>query len=161
MDEGKLVPDELLIPMVSAYLARPEVAAKGWLLDGFPRTSAQAQALVEVTGLPDVFLLLEVDEKELTDRVTGRRIDSETGTIYHIRTKPPPPDVPASRLIQRSDDTEEKLKSRLKEFHENISQVIGTYESVKAEIDVNHSPDEAWLSVRQAIYTSVKKRVFP
>ena len=81
-----------------------------WLLDGYPRSKDQADALEEADIRPEVFLLLEVPEEMLVERVVGRRLDPETGKIYHLKYAPPESDEIAARLIQRSDDTEEKVK---------------------------------------------------
>ncbi len=129
-DAGKLVPDELVNRMVEDRLAQPD-CKPGFLLDGFPRTVAQAQALDSM--LPAIghklqhVLLLEVADEVLVERITGRRSDPETGRVYHIKFDPPPPEV-AGRLIQRSDDTEAVLRQRLEEYHAKTAPLIPYYE---------------------------------
>jgi adenylate kinase len=104
---------------------------QGFLLDGYPRTVAQAEALdkmLEGMGRKlNHVLLLEVADDILVERITGRRSDPETGRVYHIKFDPPPDDV-APRLIQRSDDTEEVLRQRLGEYHEKTAPLIPYYE---------------------------------
>jgi len=129
-DAGKLVPDELVNRMVDDRLGQDDCKT-GFLLDGFPRTVAQAEALDVMLdkagrGL-DYVLLLEVDDSVLVQRITGRRSDPETGRVYHISFDPPPPDV-ADRLIQRSDDTEEVLQKRLDEYHSKTAPLVPYYE---------------------------------
>ncbi|MCC6748027.1 MAG: adenylate kinase [Deltaproteobacteria bacterium] len=129
-DLGQLVPDELVIEMVRERLAEPDCAA-GFLLDGFPRTVEQAKALDALLAergkrLAHV-LLLEVPDAVLVERVTGRRSDPDTGRVYHLRFDPPPPEV-AARLIQRDDDTEVVLTSRLREYHEKTAPLVPYYE---------------------------------
>ncbi|KAH0658911.1 hypothetical protein KY285_027458 [Solanum tuberosum] len=106
MDKGQLVPNEIVVTMVKERLMRPDSQEKGWLLDGYPRSSSQAVALKEFQ--PDLFILLEVPEEILVERVVGRRLDPVTGRIYHLKYSPPETDEIAARLTQRFDDTEEK-----------------------------------------------------
>jgi adenylate kinase len=114
MSKGALVPDHVVIGMVKAKLSEPEVKAKGWLLDGFPRTAAQAKAMSELGITADVFLQLEVPDSVLVERICLRRTDPVTGQIYHLKFNPPPAEV-VSRLQHRSDDNENSLKERLKQ----------------------------------------------
>ena len=120
MDAGGLVPDELIIAIVIARLRAPDCAERGWLLDGFPRTRAQADAL-EAAGMEcDVFVQLDVDPALLVERVTGRRSDPMTGKIYHLKYSPPPDDPELlARLVHRTDDTEEKVSDfyLLRHYH--------------------------------------------
>ncbi len=129
-DAGKLVPDELVNRMVEERLKEDDCKG-GFLLDGFPRTVAQAEALdtmLENMGRKmEHVLLLEVDDSVLVERITGRRSDPETGRVYHVKFDPPPADI-ADRLIQRSDDTEEVLTQRLDEYHEKTAPLIPYYE---------------------------------
>ncbi len=108
MDRGDLVPNEVVVDMVKNRLAQPDVEQHGWLLDGYPRSLEQAEAIEAVGIRPDVFLLVDVPDELLVERVVGRRSDPETGEIYHLTFKPPPPEI-VERLTQRSDDTEEKV----------------------------------------------------
>lgn len=129
-DAGKLVPDELVNRLVDERLKRPD-CERGFLLDGFPRTVAQADALDEMLrtserGLDHV-LLLEVDDSVLLERITGRRSDPQTGAVYHISFDPPPAEV-APRLIQREDDTEEVFGLRLREYRDKTAPLIPYYE---------------------------------
>jgi adenylate kinase len=129
-DAGKLVPDDLVNRMVDDRLKQDD-CKQGFLLDGYPRTVAQAEALdkmLEGMGRKlNHVLLLEVADDILVERITGRRSDPETGRVYHIKFDPPPDDV-APRLIQRSDDTEEVLRQRLGEYHEKTAPLIPYYE---------------------------------
>lgn len=84
MDAGKLVPDEVMIGMVKKRLAEKDCQEKGWLLDGFPRTGAQAKALTEAGIVPDKVILLEVPDEVLIERVVGRRTDPQTGKVRRI-----------------------------------------------------------------------------
>lgn len=111
MDRGDLVPNEVVVDMVKNRLAQSDVAQHGWLLDGYPRSLEQAEAIEAVGIRPDIFLLIDVPDELLVDRVVGRRLDPETGEIYHLQFKPPPADI-VDRLTQRSDDTEDKVLSK-------------------------------------------------
>lgn len=106
MDKGQLVPNEIVVTMVKERLMCPDSQEKGWLLDGYPRSLSQAVALKEFQ--PNLFILLEVPEEILVERVVGRRLDPVTGRIYHLKYSPPETDEIAARLTQRFDDTEEK-----------------------------------------------------
>ncbi|KAL4171893.1 hypothetical protein KRP22_007069 [Phytophthora ramorum] len=93
MDGGQLVPDELIVGVVLERLEQPDCKARGWLLDGFPRTEAQAHALLEARIIPDCVLALDVPDDEVVKRIAGRRLDPETGKTYHVDFNPPPPEV--------------------------------------------------------------------
>jgi len=130
MEAGGLVPDDVICSIVLDRLKEQDCTEKGWLLDGFPRTQTQALALEDAGFVANCMLLLDVNDEILTDRVLGRRTDSETGEIYHMTTNPPPNEEIAARLVARSDDTEEIVKVRLENYHENIGNVIGVYEGI-------------------------------
>jgi len=153
MESGALVPDELICNVVCERLQQEDCIRCGWLLDGFPRTRAQADALSAAVGEPDLFLLLDVPEEILVERVTGRRTDPVTGLIYHLRFNPPPPDVDPARLVQRSDDTAETIVKRYREFAQHVDSVQSAYSSEKV-IRVDGSlPQDA---VTRVLVTSVR-----
>jgi len=133
MDAGALVPNEVVVDMVKNRLAEQDVVERGWLLDGYPRSGEQAEAIEEAGIRPDCFLLINVPDEVLVERVTGRRSDPETGAIYHLKFKPPPAEV-VDRLVQRSDDTEEMVVPRLKTYHDNVNAVVGYYKDVIVEV---------------------------
>ncbi|KAK8677470.1 hypothetical protein V6N13_143005 [Hibiscus sabdariffa] len=108
MEKGQLVPNEIVVMMVKERLLQLDSQQRGWLLDGYPRSSSQAAGLEDYGIRPDVFILLDVSEDILVERVVGRRLDPLTGKIYHLVYSPPENDEIASRLTQRFDDTEEK-----------------------------------------------------
>ena len=137
MAAGQLVPDDLIIGIVKDRLAEPDCAARGWLLDGFPRTEAQALALVQMGIAPDAFVSLNVPDELLVERVVGRRTDPETGKIYHLKFNPPPEDDAEllARLVHRADDTEETCQKRLEQFHAHINAVRGQYGAQLLEVD--------------------------
>ncbi|XWS24727.1 hypothetical protein CRYUN_Cryun27aG0008500 [Craigia yunnanensis] len=108
MEKVELVPDEIVVMMVKERLLQPDSQENGWLLDGYPRSSSQAVALMDFGLHPDLFILLEVLEDILFERVVRRRLDLLTGKIYHLKYSPPENKEVASRLTQRFDDTEEK-----------------------------------------------------
>ncbi|MDA9098970.1 nucleoside monophosphate kinase [bacterium] len=126
MDRGDLVPDSCVVSMVVDALNVPDAKEKGWLLDGYPRSASQADAIAKEGIEPDTFLLLDVPDDVLIERVVGRRLDPETGKIYHMTFSPPPADI-VDRLTQRSDDTEEKAKNRLAVHASNVEAVVGKY----------------------------------
>jgi adenylate kinase len=158
MDEGRLVPDDIMVKIVTDRLSQPDCRDHGWLLDGFPRTRAQADALSALGVKPDSFLFLNASDETLIERVVGRRMDSETGKIYHTQFNPPPENI-ISRLTQRSDDTKEKMISRLSQFHDNVSSVRQFYEEILVEVDASLSPDAVAIQVEEAINSMGKLQI--
>jgi len=130
MKSGQLVPDELVIALVIERIAKPD-CEHGFMLDGFPRTRPQAEALAADLEKADValdsVLLIEVPDELIIDRITGRRMDPETGDIYHIEFNPAPAEV-AGRLIQRKDDTAEACRARLEKYHSETAPIVPFYE---------------------------------
>ena len=150
MDAGGLVADEVMIKIIIDRLQEDDCKTCGYLLDGFPRTGAQASALTKEGISCDNFILLEVPDEILISRVTGRRIDPQTGLIYHMKFKPPPQDI-AGRLTQRSDDTEQKLKPRLVNYHKNLSAITGFYTQMMTKVNGNRDPNEVWEDIKRVL----------
>ena len=155
MKAGGLVPDDLVIAMVIERIGKPD-CAKGFMLDGFPRTRPQAEALdVELrkAGVAlDVVLQIEVPDDLIVERITGRRLDPDTGDIYHIKFKPPPADI-AGRVTQRKDDTEEACRARLEKYHSETAPIIPFYEAqgTLKRVDGNAAPDEVSRRIEQVL----------
>jgi len=149
MEVGGLVPDALVVKLVKARLAQPD-CAKGWLLDGYPRSKAQADALKAAGIEPNVFLNLEVPDDAIVQRVVGRRMDPETGKIYHLEFFPPPAEI-VPRLTQRADDTEEACRNRLAQHAANVEAVLGSYADMCVTIDGNRAKDAVFADVCKAI----------
>jgi len=134
MDAGGLVPDEVVIGIVRDRLKAKD-CDKGFILDGFPRTIPQAQALDRVVKELGkeirVVLSLEVDEKELLERLTGRRTCTACGAMYHVRFNPPKSDGKCDKcrtaLIQRDDDKEETIKARLVNYKKSTAPLLDYY----------------------------------
>eukprot|EP00929_Paragymnodinium_shiwhaense_P058014 TRINITY_DN29060_c0_g1_i1.p1 TRINITY_DN29060_c0_g1~~TRINITY_DN29060_c0_g1_i1.p1 ORF type:complete len:521 (-),score=92.55 TRINITY_DN29060_c0_g1_i1:58-1620(-) len=135
MNNGKLVPDHLVTAVLKERLADRDCSARGVLLDGYPRTAAQAESLraagVQVTDV----IHLKVADEVVIERISGRRIDPVSGRVYHIKYNEPPPEV-LSRIIQREDDTEDKVKSRLKTYHAEVGNIVNFYGSLVKEITI-------------------------
>eukprot|EP01043_Picozoa_sp_COSAG02_P014011 COSAG02_NODE_570_length_20203_cov_8.049990_1_plen_822_part_00 len=122
---GETVPDELLMPLMIEHLRSEEIRASGWLLDGFPRTASQADALAAAECGPHVVLMLDCPDNLVLERLEGRRLDPETGTIYHMTYSPPEDEEVLARLVQRKDDRREVIQSSLDEFHTSANEVTG------------------------------------
>jgi len=157
MDAGKLVPDELIIGVVSERLNQEDCQCQGWLLDGFPRTKSQADALIAAGKNPDCFILLDVPEEVLVERVTGRRTDPVTGKIYHMKFSPPENEEIAKRLVQRSDDTEEKIKIRYREFQSHINAIRSSYEDKMICVDGACAPKHVTESIVKGVSHILEK----
>jgi len=127
---GALVPDDLVNRLVESRLAQCD-CARGFLLDGYPRTLAQAKwldAALSANGRRiDRVISFDVEDAVILERITGRRTDPETGRIYHVTFDPPPKAI-TSRLVQRPDDTEAVLRRRLAEYREKTAPIIPHYE---------------------------------
>ncbi|WP_224449151.1 adenylate kinase [Haloprofundus salilacus] len=148
MDAGELVPDGLVNEIVEEALS----SASGFVLDGYPRNLSQAEYLDEITNL-DAVIYLDVSEDELVRRLTGRRLDPETGDIYHVEFDMPDDDEIADRLVQRDDDTEDVVRERLRVYEENTAEVIQYYRDTGdlVEIDGEQTPDEVFEDVTAAV----------
>ena len=155
MKAGHLVPDEVVIGMILERIAKPD-CAKGFMLDGFPRTIPQAEALdaamTRADVAIDVVLLLEVPDPLIVERGVGRRNDPVTGRIYHIKFDPPPDDV-TDRLIHRKDDTEEAIEKRLSYYHDWTAPIEPFYErkGLLRRVDGVGTPDEVTARVNAAL----------
>lgn len=99
----------------------------------------------------DCFIFLNVPDEVLVERVVGRRTDPETGKIYHMTFSPPEDEEILARLEQRSDDTEEKVKVRLEQFHANVEAVKGSYTDIAVEVDGTSKPEEVSQTIMRAI----------
>jgi len=143
IDRGELVPDSVIIGMVRARLAQPD-CAKGYLLDGFPRTVAQADALSEFAKI-DYVINLAVPRETLVSRISGRRLCPDCGAVYHIRTHHEPGCRECgATLYQREDDKEETVMNRLRVYEAQTRPLIDYYErkGLLHTIDGNRTPEE-------------------
>jgi adenylate kinase len=150
MDAGDLVPDELIIAMARARLAEAD-ARDGFILDGFPRTTAQADDLAEMLSDLDrrvtAALLIDVPDEELIRRLSGRRVCTKAGHNYHIEFDPPKHegvcDQDGSKLIQRDDDTPEVIEHRLAVYHEKTRPLVDYYDRLGLMRRVDGTRDAA------------------
>ena len=131
MDAGKLVPDEVIIGIVDERLAKPD-CAKGYILDGVPRTLAQAEALEKAGIAFDHVISLEVRDEAIVERMSGRRVCAKCGTPFHVVNNPPKAegvcDACGGELIQRADDKAETVRHRLEVYHEETEPLKSFYE---------------------------------
>lgn len=149
MDAGKLVPDDVIIGMVSARIQQPD-AKSAWILDGFPRTLPQAEALDRslsgMTALTHV-IYFAVPETALVGRLSGRRTCSKCGSIWHVENKPTQRvgvcDACGGELVQRSDDRPEAIGKRLEVYRSQTAPLLAYYRDrrVLREIDADRSPE--------------------
>lgn len=142
MDKGALVPDDITIGMVADRLSRDDVEEHGFILDGFPRTLTQSEALSKITEI-DLFLLLDVSRDIITKRILGRYSCKKCGEIYNKYTLPPKTEGLCDKcgaeikFEQRSDDNEEILKNRLDAYEKNAKPIIKYYKKKKLLRKVN------------------------
>ena len=160
MDRGELVPDDVTIAMVMERLSRPD-CADGALLDGFPRTIAQAealdQALAEQGHEISIVPYVAVPDEVLIERVSGRRLCRLCGESYHVRFNPPKQpgvcDKDGGELYQRDDDKPETVRKRLQVYWEQTSPLVETYRDrgVLVEVDGDQPIDDVTADLRAAI----------
>lgn len=160
MDKGLLVPDSVTNPMVKSFLEKTD-CPNGYLLDGYPRNLAQAEAfdeLVKGTDLTvDKVIALEIGFEKLAPRITGRRLCKNCGAIYHMTNKPPKQegvcDECGGPLYQRKDDTVESLRVRLDEYAQNTEPVLAYYEKQGLVVTINadQSADKVWEDTLAAL----------
>lgn len=134
MDDGKLIPDDIIIQLVLDRIAQSDCQG-GFLLDGFPRTIPQAQSLRQHHITLDHIIDIHVPDDEIIQRLSGRRIHLASGRTYHIQFCPPKmdgiDDVTGEALVQRDDDREETIRKRLAVYHEQTSPLIQYYQQFK------------------------------
>ena len=139
MTAGKLVPDEVVIGLIEERLKEDDCQS-GFILDGFPRTVAQADKLKEITDI-DAVVNVDVDTSILVDRLTGRRTCKTCNAMYHMVFNPPKQegvcDACGGELYQRSDDNEETVTKRVKTYNENTAPLIDYYKETGKVKDVN------------------------
>lgn len=162
MDRGDLVPDELVSRMIGARVDRPE-ARDGFVLDGFPRTIPQAEALAAVLEplgrRLTAVLSIEVPDEEVVRRLSGRRMCERNGHVYHVELDPPKNDgfcdQDGSALVQRDDDREETVRHRLEVFHDQTKPLIDFYEKrgLLRRFDGTRAPEEVHGHIRATLAT--------
>ena len=162
MDAGELVPDELVIDLIVDRIGA-EDARDGFILDGFPRNRAQADALGEaferLQRRITAVLLFDVPDEDVVRRISGRRVSVKTGRPYHVETDPPKHegrcDVDGSRLIQRDDDKPEVVRKRLEVYHAETEPLISYYDErgLLRRVDGTRSPAEVHDHVRAVLAT--------
>ncbi len=162
MDDGKLVPDELIIRVIMDRLDSGE-ADDGFLLDGFPRTTPQAEALQgALSGRGrslTAALLIDAPDEEVVRRLSGRRVCTRNGHVYHVEFDPPKNedvcDQDGSRLIQRDDDKPETIEKRLAVYHQQTEPLIDWYEDrgLLRRFDGTRSPEDVHDHIRATLAT--------
>ena len=162
MDEGDLVPDELIIGMILECVDE-ERCNDGFLLDGFPRNLEQAKSLNEALGKLDrtvtAALVIEVPDEAIVRRLSGRRTCKKEGHVYHVETNPPKHegvcDIDGSKLVQRDDDKPETVEKRLRVYHENTEPLVDYYQEqgVLRRFDGTRNPTEVHDHLRATIAT--------
>jgi adenylate kinase len=163
MDAGELVPDELIVEMITRRLEDGD-AGDGFLLDGFPRTAKQAAALDEALERLErrltAALLIEVSDEEVVRRLSGRRVCVKNPShIYHVELDPPKHegvcDQDGSRLIQREDDREATIRRRLEVYHSQTEPLVSHYATagLLRRFDGERSPEEVHTHLRATVAT--------
>ena len=162
MSAGRLVPDDLIIDLILECVEEQR-CRDGFLLDGFPRNVVQAESLDKAMEKLDrrlnAALLIDVPDEEVVRRITGRRVCTKEGHVYHVETNPPKHegvcDIDGSKLIQRDDDQPEVVEERLRVYHEQTEPIVGYYEDrgVLKRFDGTRNPTEVHDHLRATIAT--------
>ncbi len=138
MDEGGLVSDDLILDLVKQRVAEDD-CKNGYLLDGFPRTLAQAEGMLKLGINVDYVVEIQVEDEAIIKRMSGRRVHMASGRTYHIEFNPPKEegkdDETGEALIQRDDDKEETVRTRLNVYHEQTAPLIKFYSEKAASSD--------------------------
>ena len=156
MDAGKLVPDEVVIGIIKDYLSSDK-CSNGFILDGFPRSIPQAEALDAMGVRIDAALSIEVADEKIVERMSGRRICSGCGASYHVVYNPPKTadvcDVCSASLYTRDDDAAETVLNRLKTFHEITEPLKDYYRNLGflRIVDGNGNVEETYERIVEAI----------
>ena len=133
MDAGELVSDDLILQLVKDRITENDCNS-GYLLDGFPRTIAQAEGMKELGIDVDFVVELQVDDDEIIERMGGRRIHPASGRVYHVKFNPPKienqDDETGEALIQRDDDAEDTVRKRLVVYHKQTAPLIDYYSEI-------------------------------
>jgi adenylate kinase len=142
MDKGGLVSDDIILGLIKERIYHTD-CKNGFLLDGFPRTIAQAEGLDAMGITMDHVIEIVVEDDEIVKRMSGRRVHSESGRTYHIEFNPPKQegidDITGEALIQREDDREETVRKRLFVYHEQTKPLVGYYTDAMLAGDVKFS----------------------
>ncbi len=156
MDAGELVPDEVVIGIVAERLSEPD-AADGFILDGFPRTVAQAEALDEMGIELEAVVNIEVSEEEVVRRLGGRLTCPNCGATFHEEFKKPSQegvcDACGEELVKRPDDKPEAIRERLSAYHRQTAPLVDYYrnQGVLLSVDGEGTPDEVYTRIEEAI----------
>lgn len=150
MDQGQLVSDDLIIGLVKERISQDD-CAKGFLLDGFPRTIPQADAMKDAGVTVDYVLEFAVPDEEIVKRMSGRRVHPGSGRVYHLIYNPPKvegkDDVTGEDLAIRADDEESTVRKRLNVYHEQTAPLIDYYKQAAANSDTQHHKIDGTQSV--------------
>jgi len=144
-EKGSDVPDDLMLEMLKEKLTSADCISQGWVLEGFPSTASQARGMLSAGLLPTRFLHVTLSDAEVLRRLTGRRVDPKENTVYHLQDAPPPDEATASRLVQRGDDTAERVTERLGYYRQDMEGVFPLYSKVLKDLD-GTTPGEAGIT---------------
>ena len=136
MNSGGLVTDDIIIALVKERIAQSDCAS-GFLLDGFPRTIPQAQAMEDAGIRIDVVVEISVADEEIVNRLSGRRVHPDSGRVYHVTNNPPKQagidDITGEALLQRDDDKEETVRKRLQVYHQQTKPLVDFYQNLETK----------------------------
>jgi len=162
MDRGDLVPDDVIVGVIAERIDTTE-AADGFILDGFPRTLPQAEALAarleELGRALTAVLLIDASDDEVVRRLGGRRTCEENGHVFHVEFNPPEKegvcDIDGSPLVVRDDDEPDVIRHRLDQYHEKTEPLVDFYDhqSLLRRIDGTAAPDDVGIEVERTLAT--------
>lgn len=158
MDKGALVPDEIVIGMIKSRIEKPD-CAEGFMLDGFPRTIPQGEALNAMLKSKgqriDLVIGIDVPDDVILARVVGRRSCPKDGNVYHVTTNPPKKqgvcDACGSELVHRKDDVEPAVRERLQKFHRETAPLTELYGDILERVDGTRKPDDVFAAILKVL----------
>jgi|AntRauTorckE5430_2_1112549.scaffolds.fasta_scaffold00597_3 adenylate kinase len=157
LEAGDLVPDEMISEIVKTRLSKSDCQS-GYILDGFPRTLAQAKYLESINVVPDMMIVLQVSDEIVKKRLGGRRVHESSGRVYNIHSHPPKhdgvDDITSEPLVIREDDKFSSIRHRLKVYHHTTELVVSYYENSQTQVvqlDGEQSAENLFLTIGEKI----------
>lgn len=150
-----MVPDDIIIPLIEARIKQSDCKVNGWIMEGFPQTTAQIHLLKSLKIKPSLLCMFEQPESETIRRLKNRRMDPETGLFYNLEIAPPSDETVARRLYEMSEDKEEIVKQRIKIWQSNQQHVEDAFKEVLFTVQADQSIDQVTEVISDVILNPI------